>query len=193
MRILKKRYKSETGGTLVESMFCMLIICLIFFGLLQIFHWSVAKILCEYSSFYAAKGEALGYKWDLVRQGARVAMMGASGEDLSTNPVRVPYHKYALAEQADAAMNMGNSGVDFEYWNENITSSSNKPQISIRTEPIEGGEFSEASVSVRRMPLLNEYLGIFVSLKWDNDNPPVVNIPAGQAFMYNHSQNYLDE
>lgn len=180
--------KTEYGGTMVEAFFCMLIICLILFGLLQIFYWSVAKMLCEYSAFYAAKGQALGYNQGIVERAARVALTGVSGADESIVPARAPYSRYELSERAADYMmysNAGMYGVDFEYWdpdNHNKTT----PYVLVRHGNNLAGNYSTAAVSIENMPLLDESFSSFLYVDR-------VNIPAGEATMYNHSQLYLDE
>ncbi len=188
MKTLEKKYKSEYGGTLVESMFCMFIICLIFFGLLQIFHWSVAKILCEYSSFYAVKGASLGYNQGIVERAAEVALTGVSGADESNVPVMAPYSRYDLSERAADYMmysDAGMYGVNFEYWTDHRNSTT--PYVRIPTPQTSStGSYFNARVSIENMPLLHEALSNFVFVDR-------VDIPAGEATMYNHSQHYLDE
>lgn len=88
-----KRRKSESGATIVESLFCILLLCLVFFSLLQIWHWGVAKMLCEYSSFYATKASSLGYSRRIVQRASRIAATGVSGEDISNMPVVAPYSR----------------------------------------------------------------------------------------------------
>jgi hypothetical protein len=188
MTYSEKKRKSEYGGTMVESFFCMLVICLILFGLLQIFHWSVTKMLCEYSSFYAAKGQALGYNQGIVERAAHVALTGVSGADESIVPALAPYSRYELSERAADYMmysDGGMYGVDFEYWepdNRNQTT----PYVVVRHGNSIAGEFSNAAVSIENMPLLHESFSNFVFTE-------SADIPAGEATMYNHSQHYLDE
>lgn len=188
MRYPGTKCKSEHGGTLVESMFCMLMICLIFFGLMQIFHWSVAKILCEYSAFYAVKGASLGYNRGIVERAAKVALTGISGADESNVPAQAPYRRDELSERAADYMmyaDAGMYGVDFEYWTDNRNNTI--PYVYI-PQPRESssGNYFDANVSIENMPLLHESFSNFVF----TDR---VDIPAGEATMYNHSQHYLDE
>jgi hypothetical protein len=188
MKYSGKKRKSEYGGTMVESFFCMLVICLILFGLLQIFHWSVAKILCEYSSFYASKGEALGYNRGIVERAAHVALTGVSGGDESIIPALAPYSRYDLSERAADYMmysDAGMYGVDFEYWDpDNINDTT--PYVEVQRGHSSTGDYINAAVSIENMPLLHEAFSNFVAVER-------VDIPAGEATMYNHSQHYLDE
>lgn len=179
------RRHGEYGGTIVESFFCILIICLILFGLLQIFQWSVAKMLCEYSSFYAVKGQSLGYNPGIVTRAARVALTGASGEDQSNVPVLPPYRQWDLSERAADYMmysNNGIYGVDFEYWDP-PSRTSTTPYVSVSYWDNDSG-FSGARVSLENMPLMDSSFANFVFVE-------SVDIPDATAAMYNHSQHYL--
>jgi len=183
----EKKCKGEYGGTMVESFFCMLIICLILFSLLQIFHWSVTKMLCEYSSFYAAKGGALGYNHGIVTRAAHVALTGVSGADESLVPALAPYSRYDLSERAADYMmysDAGMYGVDFEYW-EPDNRNSTTPYINVSRGDT-AAEYINANVSVQNMPLLHEAFSAFLYVER-------VNIPAGTATMYNYAKLYLDE
>ncbi|MCF6176907.1 MAG: hypothetical protein L3J71_14195 [Victivallaceae bacterium] len=194
MKYSGKKRKSEYGGTMVEAFFCMLVICLILFGLLQIFHWSVAKILCEYSSFYAAKGEALGYNQGIVERAAQVALTGVSGADESIIPAMAPYSRYDLSERAADYMmysDGGMYGVDFEYWED--YQSGTTPYIDVQHE--NNGNYASADVTIQNMPLLDESFANFVYVDRINISTvdPSNNQPRGESIMYNHSQYYLDE
>lgn len=92
---LKKRRKHEKGQAIVESTMCLLMICLILFGLLQIFYLYVAQVILDYSAFCTARGAAVGLYGrysdggDAVEEGyilkraMRVAAIGASGDLLT--------------------------------------------------------------------------------------------------------------
>ena len=60
-------------------MIALCVLFLLFFGLLQIFHWCVAELFCEYAAYYSAKGLALGYRPELAWRSGRVAAIGISG------------------------------------------------------------------------------------------------------------------
>ncbi len=73
------RLGGERGQSIVESTVCMLLICLVLFGLLQVFHLYVAKLIYGYSAFTAARSGAVGFADYLVERSARVASIGAAG------------------------------------------------------------------------------------------------------------------
>ena len=44
---------SECGSAMIEAVICMLLICLILFGLLQVFYSAAAQMVTDYSAFRA--------------------------------------------------------------------------------------------------------------------------------------------
>ena len=79
MKRQKKKRNNEHGQTIAESVMCMLLICLILFGLLQIFYLTVAQMLADYASFCATRSYSVGFADYLINRSARVASIGASG------------------------------------------------------------------------------------------------------------------
>ena len=81
---LIKAGRDASGQTIVESLFCSMIIVIILVGLLQIFHLYIAQLLTDYSAFRAARTYCVGFRddpeLDLVGRSARVAAIGASGK-----------------------------------------------------------------------------------------------------------------
>ncbi len=69
----------ERGSTMIEAVICMLIICLILFGLLQIFYITAAQMITDYSAFRAARSETVGFKEEIVEREGRLKAIAASG------------------------------------------------------------------------------------------------------------------
>lgn len=175
---------NQRGSTIVESMMCIMLLCLVFFGLLQIFQWSVAKMLCEYSSFYATKGRALGYANSIILRGAQIAATGASGQDNSQTPAPAPFTRQELSSRAEDYMlysSYGTYGVNYEYWDPADT---NTPMLEINHWSF--GDFAGARVWINNMPLLSPALSPFTGGAENAD------IPAGESAMFDHSQLYLE-
>ena len=181
------RKRSERGATILESLMCILLLCLIFFGLMQIFQWSMAKMLSEYSSFYAAKAYSLGYSRSIAERASRIAITGASGEDTSAIPTVAPFSRQNLSETAEEYMMYGQYGprsINFEYWEpDNITSET--PVVEIH-HPDTGSRTIYGRVRIKNMPLLAENLSWFVSGATEAD------IPAGETRAFNHAGLYLE-
>ena len=125
---MRKKHK-ERGASIVESMMCIILLCMIFFGLMQVFQWTVAQMLTEYSSFYAAKAQSLGYNKEITTKATQLALTGASGEDMSSDGNK----KLSLSRRAEGYMRGGqdgggeNNSMHYKYW-KNIDS--DKPYIS---------------------------------------------------------------
>jgi hypothetical protein len=195
-----KRRSGERGSSIIESMFCIMLLCLIFFGLLQVFQWSVAKMLCEYSSFYAAKGHSLGYYYNIVIRAARVAAMGASGPDASGVPLEPPYTRTKLSERAKDYMQRGKWGiyqVNYEYWDTSTQNVRRPAYLNINPDYMSSfasePDYIDTTVSITNMPLLDPSLSIFLGGGTaDPEDPFNVDIPNGKTRMYNHARKYLE-
>ncbi|MFA6716673.1 MAG: hypothetical protein WC082_05235 [Victivallales bacterium] len=184
----KRQNRSERGATIVESLLCILLLCLLFFGLMQIFQWTMAKMLAEYSSFYAAKAYSLGYSYSIIQRAARVAITGASGKDISSIPTTAPFTQENLSSAAEEYMNYscyGPRGINFEYWEpDNITSDTPLVRVGYSDDP--SSRIIAGTVRIRNMPLLGENLNWFVGGATEAD------IPAGEARAFNHAILYLE-
>jgi hypothetical protein len=183
----KRQNKSERGATIVESTICILLLCMIFFGLMQIFQWSMAKMLAEYASFYTAKASSLGYAHSIVQRASRVAITGASGEDISNIPTAAPFTRANLSEAAEEYMmysRYGPRGINFEYWEpDNVTAET--PLVEVGYSDT-SGLVVEGRTRIRNMPLLAENLNWFIGGTTEAD------IPAGSAQSFNHASLYLE-
>jgi len=87
--LIRGMHQSESGQAIVETTLTMIVICLLLFGLLQIFQIAVADMITSYSSFFAARSYAVGFSADgegapwwrqLVRKAAMVRAIPASGK-----------------------------------------------------------------------------------------------------------------
>ena len=111
--------RAECGQAIIESMLTMIVICLILFGLLQVFQVAVAELITSYSSFTAARSYAVGFSAEesgpwwrtLVDKSARVAAVAASGK-------RIYPEDNNLSEQDVIVRYLSNDGqwLEYEYW-----------------------------------------------------------------------------
>jgi hypothetical protein len=179
--------KSERGATILESLVCIMFLCLLFFGLMQIFQWTMAKMLSEYSSFYAAKAFSLGYSRSIVERAARVAMTGASGQDESNVPTVAPFTRQKLSDIAQEYMSYGRygtHGINFEYWEpDHITNDTPIVEINYPNTQL---DIITGQVGLKNMPLLSENLSLFLGGATEAD------IPSGEAKAFNHASLYLE-
>lgn len=108
----------ESGQAIVETTLTMIIICLLLFGLLQIFQIAVADMITNYSAFYAGRSYAVGFSADengpwwrnLVNKAARVRAIPASGKRI--------FPEGDANEQDVIWRYLTESGqwVEYEYW-----------------------------------------------------------------------------
>ena len=182
-----RKNKSEQGATILESLVCILLLCLLFFGLMQIFQWSMAKMLSEYASFYTAKAYSLGYSRSIIQRASRVAITGASGKDESNIPVVAPFTRANLSDAAEEYMSYGRygpSGINFEYWDpDHVTSETPIIEVNYSSN---SANTAYGTVQVKNMPLLSENLSWFVG------GVTKANVPSGQTRTYNHSSLFLE-
>ncbi|MDD5728613.1 MAG: hypothetical protein PHV59_08625 [Victivallales bacterium] len=185
MRENKRLRKSERGSTILESLMSILLLCLLFFGLMQIFQWTMAKMLTQYSSFYAGKAYSLGYARSIAVRAARIAATGASGHDTSGIPTTAPFTQAKLSAAAEEYMNYGQYGprsINFEYWEpENITADTPIVEVSY---PDTASDFIEATVKISNMPLLTENLSWFLGTTEAN--------PSAKSTTFNYASLYLE-
>ena len=210
-----RKKKTERGATILESLISIMLLCLIFFGLMQIFQWSVAQMLAEYSSFYAAKTYSQGYASNLVKHYSQGAIAGTSGKDISTPPISksvnadrqereiklsehsefgVVNYVYMTDQSKDAiSKRFQSNSVNYEYWIDQSGKSksgweaSSTPIIYIQAGQSDtDSKIIRGAVTVINMPLLFENLG------WTTGGAKEAN-PSGQASTFNHASLYLED
>jgi len=111
--------RAERGQAIVESMLTMIVICLLLFGLLQVFQIAVADLITSYSAFSSGRSYAVGFSADengpwwrcLVYKAARVAAVGASGQ-------RIYPENSNYSEQDVIVRYLSDDGqwLEYEYW-----------------------------------------------------------------------------
>jgi hypothetical protein len=185
---IKKTFSSARGQSMVESTICMLLICLIMFGLLQVFYLAVAQMLTKYSAFCAARSYSVGFTDYLLRRSARIGVIGASGNmcypendstfdgplsQFAVEKLRIPeyingdrYLDYEIGEEGDANYwSWSDGGVSFSYQTEDGT-------VGV-------------DVTLADYPLNFPMRATYTSLE-------TIDI-SGSARVMNYSQNYLME
>ena len=119
--MMPKTKRSQRGQALVESVICMLLICLVLFGLLQVFYLYVAQMVFDYASFATARSSSVGFADYLVSRSSRVASIGASGELLypqeGVASLGDPLSQCAFEKIRIPEYLQGISYLNYEYWN----------------------------------------------------------------------------
>lgn len=161
------------GASIVESMFAICIMCMIFFALLQIWTWCNARLFCRYGAYYAVKAKSTGFNNHMVLRAARVAAIPASGRSRSQSKD---------LDNASAYMRYGDSsGVSYQYWHPTYAGD---PELQV------SGRFDKqnfyARVRIRFMTLIDKSLGKIFGIT----NSPY---PNAVVKMYNYADSYLED
>ena len=110
--------RRQNGQAILESMLVMLVVCLLFFGLLQIFHLTAAKMITDYSAATAGRSSAVGFAEYLVDRNGRCASIAASGALTypsgygNTNPISQYANERILIPQYI----VGDNWLEYQYW-----------------------------------------------------------------------------
>lgn len=183
---MNKYNRRERGSTILETLLCIGILMIVFFGLIQVFNFAVANMICEYSAFYAAKSHALGYTPSITRRAARVAAMPASGRDLSA--IRTGTYdssavlRRRLSDRARDYMQFDRAGtyhINYEYWLDQELGGS-APFLSV------GAGTNEKTVS-STVAIYNKPMFDFLRMTRSSAR----RISSSRVEMINHSRNYL--
>jgi len=116
--VLRKAYRDASGQSILESLLCSIILCILLVGLLQIFHLTVAKLLTDYSAFRTARSYCVGFRDYLQERSARVGAIGASGKIISPDngAFADPMAQFAAEELMIPEYISGTRWLEYEYW-----------------------------------------------------------------------------
>lgn len=117
--LLTRKRRSERGSAIVESVFTLLVLCLILFGLLQIFQLASAQMISDYASFRVARSAAVGFNDYFSSREGKVKAIGASGAMLypeqssffSSQVHQFAYERIAIEDFMD-----GTRWLEYERW-----------------------------------------------------------------------------
>lgn len=169
----QRRRSGERGAAIFESVAALLILCLLFFGMLQIFYWCIQQQFCEYAAFYTAKSAALGYRPNFCMRAARVAAISISGR-------RRGRSNLSETDAASNYMTSGDaSGVYYQYW---YPQKANEPELYFTAGT---GTIASGTVRLLNAPLLGPG---FAALLGIAENPE----PSGNVRTYNYSLLYME-
>lgn len=192
--------KKKAGQTLLETCIVMMLMCLIFFGLLQLSQLSAAKEILDYAASCGTRAQTVGFNEFMVRKVIRVAAIPNAGRlvepvvDPVPNPAPLsgspgtawdyalraqPVSPQFAVESARIPLYLGgeNSGrlggiLDYENWD-----SINEPTISYS---------GNAGIAVR----VDQEVPLWTPLHrmiYDGDTFPL----SGDAILENHYPLYL--
>jgi hypothetical protein len=115
---VQKKQKKESGQAIVESVIAMLLLCLILFGLLQMFSLIVAQMSAEFSTFYTAKSKAVGFADYLVQRNARSSIVASSGNITwpEQHSFSTPMEQFGVETFRIPEYNSGRRWLEYENW-----------------------------------------------------------------------------
>ena len=112
------RRKGERGSAILESLFSMLLLCLILFGVLQIFRLALADMIVDYAAFRGARSAAVGFKERIAKREALIKSVPASGALVFPDPGSYSGYQFISTEK-ELLRNYQKSrhNVEYAYWN----------------------------------------------------------------------------
>ena len=111
--------RSERGATIIESMFTIMVLMLILFGLMQLFHVALARNVAMFASFRGARSAAVGFTDYLVGREAKVQAIAASGpmtEYRTSAEFGSAYQQFYYERTMVPRFMNGEQWLNYEYW-----------------------------------------------------------------------------
>ena len=107
----------ECGSTMIEAVICMLIICLILFGLLQVFYFVIGQYFIDYAAIRGARSRAVGFRDYLIGREVRVNALPASGDIVSPTLDENSAADRLTRERSYINSYVGgNRWLEYEFW-----------------------------------------------------------------------------
>ena len=189
--MLRRKYRKQRGGVILESLIGMCFLLFLCFALVELFLMIGRQMIVDYSSFYGAKALALGFAGENCYKATRIAASGISGKDISSNSeYKVPlsrsdaWVRQKLGEQAARYMSLGRpSGVEYEYW----YTGGHEPRFDWHLRPFD--DFVRCVLVFRDPPFLMEAMKKLMNLASPGKAPE----PEGDTRMFNYAKIWLDE
>lgn len=173
----RRRIRRQRGAAMFESMAALLVLCLLFFAMLQIFQWCLQTMFCEYSAFYGSKSVALGYRPNFCLRATRVAAIGASGPRMGRTDITETAGAELYMTEGDA------SGVYYKYW---YPQRSSDPELTLSAGT---GDMASATIQLENAPLLSSIFARFTGLFLIDKTPE----PSATISTYNYSKLFMEE
>lgn len=109
----------EQGATIIESMLSIMVLMLILFGLLQLFHVALAREVSMFAAFRGARSAAVGFCDYLVHREAKVHSIPAAGpmtEYRNSSEFSSAYEQFSYEQTMIPRFMNGNQWLNYEYW-----------------------------------------------------------------------------
>ena len=121
-QIIRKR--SESGEAIIESMLTIMVLLLILFGLMQLFHLNLAGNVAKFAAFRGARSATVGFNDYLVNREAKIHAIPASGpltEYRTSAEFNSAYEQFYYERTMVPRFMNGNQWMNYEYWGNSPT------------------------------------------------------------------------
>lgn len=109
----------ERGSTIIESMITIMVMMLILFGLMQLFHVALARDVSMFAAFRGARSAAVGFSDYLVGREAKIHSIPAAGpltEYRTSTEFSSAYEQFNYERTMIPRFMNGNQWMNYEYW-----------------------------------------------------------------------------
>ncbi len=200
IRVERNREKIA-GQSVLESMLCMIVICLVLFGLLQIFQIVNAKLLSDYSAYRSARSYSVGFRDFLIQRSARVAVIGASGkliepdnQDFGSPMSQFNFERLMIPDYLSGAR-----WLEYEFWQGGNEYDPNfySPDVAPPSTNFSAGYTETGSGTVQMNVSFSDYPYVLFDLMDKDrvwfDSAGESRDLGGSAELANHAADYLSE
>lgn len=192
-----KRTHLQRGSSIVEGVIAILLICMILFGLLQVFLLYTAQEFTDYSAFRTARSISVGFNDTLARVEARTRAIPVSGRVLTPSDLKASsysdfftsssykqgdgvYEYYYRMRRAIRNYMEGYRYMECEYWMGEQDPYYTKLEAGLKRK----NEEVSAKVEFEKYPLRLPFARAFV--------PESVQDISATVELKNHSKLYLE-
>ncbi len=109
--------KGERGSAMLETLFSMLLLFMILFGILQLFQLALASMVTDYAAFRGARSAAVGFKKRVADREAFIKIAPVSGSMVFPDPNQ--YNGYRRVESEKTLLTSyqeSKRSVQYAYW-----------------------------------------------------------------------------
>ena len=114
---MRTRRKGERGSAIVETLFSMLLLFMILFGILQLFQLALADMIADYAAFRGARSASVGFRERIAEREALIKSVPASGA--LVYPDYSAYGDYQFVDSEKELLKnyqQSRQNVQYAYW-----------------------------------------------------------------------------
>ena len=187
---MKKKNKNEKGQVIVENLFCILLVCMIFFGVMQLFFMFIADSVISYSAFVSTRSRSVGYKNYLTVRTAEVATIPAAGKRILPDELPGGYTNYHGFRILINEYFSGDRKLQYEYWShDNIDRPNTSPFQKKQKTSLK--MIHESALSTVKTKVIFKDYPLALPMRLINFNIEYTDI-EGEAVFPNYARKFLD-